>query len=170
MNIGEIIKIADKTVTLCNSRDPYLIADFLGIEIIERDFKLQKGAYKIILNNDFIFVKKDLDYVTKNVVISHEIGHSQLHRREAVTIGGFREYNLFSKQDVKMEKEANIFTAQLLLADSEFLEYAGYGYDIKQIASAMNTDVNLACIKAELLSEKYENIKTLEYKSNFLKD
>ena len=37
--------------------DPFELADCLGITILEcHDFKLQKGAFKVILNNCFIFI------------------------------------------------------------------------------------------------------------------
>ena len=32
----------------------------LDIEVLERDFSKQKGAYKLILKNPFIFIKRDL--------------------------------------------------------------------------------------------------------------
>lgn len=36
---------------------PFELADCLGITILEcHDFKLQKGAFKVILNNCFIFI------------------------------------------------------------------------------------------------------------------
>ena len=53
----------------------------------------------------------------------HEIGHDVLHRKEAVKAGGFKEFNIFDMRESRMEYEANIFTAQVSLADDEILEY-----------------------------------------------
>ena len=47
---------------------------------MERPFAKQKGAYKVIERNRFIFIKKDLHPVMHDIVLLHEIGHDTLHR------------------------------------------------------------------------------------------
>ena len=43
------------------SNDPFEIAEALDVEVLERsDFKRQKGAFKVILNNSFIFINANL--------------------------------------------------------------------------------------------------------------
>ena len=37
--------------------DPHRIAQALGIEVISVDFKRQRGAYKVLMRNRFIFIK-----------------------------------------------------------------------------------------------------------------
>ena len=170
IRIDEIVSKADKIVENFNSRNPYRLAKELDIEIIERDFKHQKGAYKVILNNRFVFVKRDLEPVMKNIVLLHEIGHDALHREEAIMEGGFREFNLFSKQDVLMEYEANVFAAQIALPDDEIIDYIRIGYDANQIAVSMNSDVNLVALKTQILATQGHNLKVPEHKNNFLKD
>lgn len=43
----------------CN--DPFELAEALDIDVMERaDFKRQKGAFKVILNDSFIFINANL--------------------------------------------------------------------------------------------------------------
>ena len=80
---SEIVRKANQIVRLCGTRDPHSIADALGIEILRCPFKAQRGAYKVILRNRFIFLKEDLTPIMENIVLLHELGHDSLHRDEA---------------------------------------------------------------------------------------
>ena len=71
----EIISRADKLVKQTGSRNPEQIARELGIIIKNVPFKSQKGVYKIIERNRFIFIKEDLDERMRRIVLLHEIGH-----------------------------------------------------------------------------------------------
>ena len=128
VDVLEIVKRANRIYDMCETREPYKIAEQLGIEVLTYPFKCQKGAYKVIMRNRFIFIKKDLSHIMENIVLLHEIGHDTLYRNEAVKAGGFKEFDIFAMQDRKMEYEANIFVAQFSLPDDEFLEYCELGY------------------------------------------
>ena len=80
----EIVQTANNLVRDLGTRDPHKIARELGIEIIPMNYKRQRGAYKVLLRNRFIFIKNDLHPVMENIVLLHEIGHDVLHRKEAV--------------------------------------------------------------------------------------
>ena len=61
MQLNSSICIMDKAnhiVKAAGSREPELIADYLGIIIMPVDFTKQKGVYKEIERNCFIFIKK----------------------------------------------------------------------------------------------------------------
>lgn len=147
----EIVQTANKLVDTLGTRDPHRIARELSIEVVPVDFKLQRGAYKVLMRNRFIFIKNDLHPVMENIVMLHEIGHDVLHRKEAVKAGGFKEFNIFNMQKSRIEYEANVFASQVSLGDEEILEYIRYGYDIQQIASAMHSDTNLDALKTDAL-------------------
>ena len=166
---SEIVQKANHIVRLCGTRDPHRIADELGIEIIYCPFKSQRGAYKVIMRNRFMFVKEDLSPVMENIVLLHELGHDSLHREEATKVGGFKEFNIFDIRDSRMEYEANIFATQIALPDDDFLELAEQGYDVQQIASAMHSDVNLVALKADTLISQGYRLRPQEYKNRFLK-
>lgn len=166
---SEIVRRANQIVKLCGTRDPHRIADELGIEIMYCPFKSQKGAYKVIMRNRFMFVKEDLHPVMENIVLLHELGHDSLHRDEATKAGGFKEFNIFDIRDSRMEYEANIFASQIAIPDDDFLELAEQGYDVQQIAAVLHSDVNLVALKADTLISQGYRLRPQEHRNNFLK-
>lgn len=165
----EIVKKANRLVALCGTRDPHKVADELGIHILYRDFDKQRGAYKVILRNRFIFLKAGLHPVTENIVLWHEIGHDRLHRDEAIKAGGFKEFNIFDMRENRMEYEANIFASQASLEENAILEYIRCGYDIQQIARAMHSDINLVALKIDTLIAQGYDLRKQEHRNDFLK-
>ena len=141
----------------------------MGITVLSRPFAKQKGAYKVIERNRFIFIEEDLPPVMHDIVLLHEIGHDTLHRHEAVSTGGFQEFNIFDMGNRRMEYEANIFAAQISLPDDEILEYIYQGYDVGQIARAMDSDINLVALKVAELNRKGYSFRSQEFRSDFLK-
>lgn len=165
----KIVQTANNLVRDLGTRDPHKIARELGIEIIPMNYKRQRGAYKVLLRNRFIFIKNDLHPVMENIVLLHEIGHDVLHRKEAVKAGGFKEFNIFNMQESRMEYEANVFVSQVSLVDEEILEYIRYGYDIQQIARAMHSDTNLVALKTDALIAQGYCLRHQDYENRFLK-
>lgn len=169
VSTSEIVQKANKLVEMCGTRDPHKIAKDIGVNILYYPFNRQRGAYKVILRNRFMFVKNNLHPVMENIVLLHELGHDTLHRDEATEIGGFKEFNIFNMRDNRMEYEANIFTAQISLPDDEFLEYCECGYDIQQIARTMHSDINLVALKSDTLISQGYRLRPQEHQNDFLK-
>lgn len=168
VNGKDAVATADRVVSRYQTRDPRRLADELGIMIMPQPFVRQKGAYKVIKQSRFIFIKQDLSPVMKDIVLLHEIGHDVLHRREAVRAGGFQEFNIFDMSNRQMEYEANIFAAQVSLPDEDVLEYIFRGCDVGQIARVMGSDINLVALKVAELSHRGYSFKRQEYRSDFL--
>ena len=166
---SEIVKKANKIVDLCGTRDPLRIAKELGIEVLYYPFNRQRGAYKVIMRNRFMFIKNDLHPVMEKIVLLHELGHDSLHRDEATKIGGFEEFNIFDMRDNRMEFEANVFASQIALPDDDFIELAERGYDTQQIARALRSDINLVAIKGDLLRSQGYQFNHQEHRNDFLK-
>ncbi len=145
------------------------LAKELGIIVLPRAFNRQKGVYKIIERNRFIFIKEDLHPVMHNIVLLHEIGHDVLHRKEAKVAGGFKEFNLFDMVNNRMEYEANMFAAQISLPDDEIIDYITQGYDVAQIAALMNSDINLVALKVADLNSRGANFIEPTHRNDFLK-
>lgn len=164
----QISKIADRVVSQCGSRDPELIIKRLGINVIPCDFRVQKGAYKVILRERFIFINNRLSPVMKRIVLLHELGHDSLHRAEAQKGTAFQEFDLFSMQNNRMEYEANIFAADVSLPDSEILDYISEGASSGEIAALMGSDINLVALKVTQLKKRGYDIRELEYRSDYL--
>ena len=119
---NEAVNKADELIAIYGRCSPKRLARELDIEVLERDFSKQKGAYKLILKNPFIFIKRDLCDSMKKIVLMHEIGHDRLHRDKADDSGGFAEYDIFDMCDRSMEYEANLFAAQFLISDEELYD------------------------------------------------
>lgn len=165
----EAIKKANRIVRQCGTRDADKIARELGLIVMPRAFKKQKGAYMVIERNRYIFINENLHPVMHNIVLLHEIGHDCLHRSEAIEVGGLKEFNIFDMTDRRMEYEANMFAAQITLPDDDILEYIHRGYDVGQIARAMRSDINLVALKVAELNTRGYRFREQEHRSDFLK-
>lgn len=64
---------------------------------------------------------------------------------------GLQEFTLFDMRS-EMEYEANAFAAHLRIDSEELLELAGRGYDVVQLSSTMEVNVNLVLIKLNELN------------------
>ena len=64
VSTSEIVQKANSIVAQCGTRDPLRIARDLGIEVMYYPFNEQRGAYKVLMRNRFIFVKNDLHPVS----------------------------------------------------------------------------------------------------------
>ena len=148
---------ARRLVKKYKTRDPFLIAKQLGVEVLFRDdFKRQKGAFTVISKNSFIFVNSNLSDELQRLVCAHELGHALLHRTLGQRAGGLFEFEIFDIT-TQCEYDANVFAATLLLDDKEILDAAVDGYDVVQIARAMGTNVNLVLLKmAEMNKQGYQ--------------
>ena len=84
MSSDYLSKIGSSLVRRCETRDPFRIADELGVEVLFcEDFGRLKGMYRVIKRNRFILLNKDLSDRMMRIVCAHELGHDQLHRNLA---------------------------------------------------------------------------------------
>ena len=162
----DIVAKANEVVQETGSRDPEEIASQLGIIIMPCNFSKQKGVYKVIKKDRFIFVKEDLCPELRNIVLLHEIGHDVLHRKEALT---FQEFNIFDVRGGRMEYEANSFAAEVSLPDEDILEYVRQGLSAEEIAKCMNSDINLVMLKIESLNRRGYSFRKVAHRLNTLK-
>lgn len=65
----EIVRKANRLTNELGTNDPHKIARELGIEVIPLSFKKQRGAYKVLMRNRFIFIKDDLHPVMERIVM-----------------------------------------------------------------------------------------------------
>ena len=156
--VTDAISAANRIYRTYEHRRNERIAKEMGILIIPTPFKKQKGAYKVIDRQSIIFINDNLHPVVREIVFGHELGHHLLHREEAVSGSGFQEFNLFDMRENRMEYEANLFAAQLMLPDDEIKELIYRGYDVQQIAKAMRSDINLVAIKVSELNRHGDKV------------
>lgn len=168
MNPELLYQAGSRIVKRCGTRDPFAIADDLGIKILFCDnFGPLKGMYRVIKRNRFVFINRNLSKRMQQIVCAHEIGHDQLHRHLAKG-GAIQEFMLYD-MTIKPEYEANIVAADILLDTEEILEhiYRNY-YSVGQIAKAMGIDQNLVALKIECLSKAGYDLRQMDHRSDFL--
>ena len=142
MNAEQLSKVGSDLVRRCGTRDPFQIANALGINVMDdcENLGSLKGMYCIVKRNRFIFLNKDLSPQMKRIVCAHEIGHDRLHRALAKK-HGLQEFVLYDMA-TKPEYEANIVAAEILLDSDEILEYI---YDYGYLPSSFPTPHRIPC-------------------------
>lgn len=162
---------ANELVRRCGTRDTLRIACEIGIYVHHiDDFKELLGMYSYQHKERHILLNSNMDYITTQMVCGHEIGHDALHRERAKVGMGLQEFTLFDMRN-EMEYEANAFSAHLRINNEELFELMGQGYDVVQLSSIMETNINLMLIKLNELNRMGYQLN-LPYipRSDFLKN
>ena len=104
------------------TNDPFKIAEYLGIKVFFIPLGQIAGFYKYMKHNRCIYINCDIDdAIFMKVVMAHELGHAVLHSKENCTF--IRGYTLLLTS--KVEIQANLFAAHLLIDDDMLLSYVG---------------------------------------------
>jgi Zn-dependent peptidase ImmA (M78 family) len=158
-----------KLIQRFNTRDPFEIAEALNITVLKRyDFKLQKGAFKVILDNSFLFINGNLSDEDQKQVCSHELGHALLHRALGTQKKPYLEYEIFDIQTT-YEYDANVFAASLLIDENELRDLIYSGRDIVSVARELGINVNLLLIKLNEMDKEHHKFNLPQMpKSNFM--
>lgn len=129
-----------------STRDPLLLAEFLGIHIYPvKEFTELLGMYTIVNQRRAILLNSNLDERLLRLVVAHEIGHDRLHQ-DLTRQCPFREFQV-TDVTTRPEYEANVFAAHLLIEDEQLLALIGEGYDVVQLACILDVNTNLLLIK-----------------------
>lgn len=112
--IREIEKIVEHYVKKCNSRNPFDIAKYLNIKLQIGELGTPCGCYMFLKNHRCIFLNENLSENEMNLVMSHELGHAIMHRK----LNCYFIRNKTLLLNSKIETEANLFAAELLIADN----------------------------------------------------
>lgn len=128
-----------------------------------------KGFYLYNSRKHVITINSDLPENIQRIILAHELGHVVLHRGSGVKC--FHDVTLFDESSL-MEKDANLFAAELLMSDEDVLEALNSDCTFFTAAARLN-------VPAEMLDFKFRIMKWRGYKmmeapilapSNFLKD
>lgn len=136
---------AKKLILKYNTRNPFRIAEELNIKVKYYDFKKLKGFYTYCYRNRYIGISQNLSEVEQYLCCAHEIGHDQLHRHLTHYM---KDYDLFA--NIKIEYQANLMAAHILVPDDLLDKYYKYGYSIEQIAAIENLYPDLIRLKFNL--------------------
>ena len=168
INEETIISLVRDLIKRYGTRDPFKICVELGIIIMYRDFDDLKGMYKKIGRNRYIVINRNLNKYWQAIICLHELGHDRLHP-ELGEHAGIRDFEIFQLKE-PTELEANMFAAELIYDDEEFLGYIYSGYTVDEIAKITCTCRDLVSIKVNLLRRKgKKNLRMAECDPYFLR-
>ncbi|MBQ4592709.1 MAG: ImmA/IrrE family metallo-endopeptidase [Clostridia bacterium] len=163
-----IIEKAERLTAKYNTRNPYTIAAQLGIHVLNFDTPgTLKGMYSVIKRSRFIFVNESLDDELRRFVCAHELGHDILHRK-IIGQTPMSDTNMYGNSS-RMEYEANVFAAAILIDRKRVLKYAMGGRTSTEIAALLHVDVNLISIMIDQLIREGYALNPVSRKNNILK-
>ena len=167
MSTNYIYNNVQSRVRKSKTRNPFVIAEDIML-LFDANLKNLKGMYTIIKRNRIIIINDNMPEQMQNIVCAHELGHDALHRSFAKN-GALQEFMLYDMKS-RPEYEANMYAADLLLDDDEVMELAKEGYDMQQVASILNTDINLVGLKMASMNYRGYDLRIgIEPRSDFLR-
>lgn len=125
-----ICRLVNRYVKKFDTRNPFEIAERLGIEYQIGDLGSSWGCYIYLKKHRCIFINENLSDDDMIQVMAHELGHALLHR----TQNCYFIRNKTFLPESRIEKEANLFAANLLIPDDVLYEAREQEYTINQVA------------------------------------
>ena len=113
MKAHDVKRLVAYYVKKYNTRNPFELADYIGVEVQTGQLGEGSGFYMFLKNHKCIFLNEDLEDHERTLVMAHELAHSIMHRKENCYFIRNRTLLLTSK----IEIEANTFAAELLIPD-----------------------------------------------------
>ena len=173
MLYAEIVHAVEKLKKRYHENDPFALCQEKGIILLPEPFGLAtdsiKGFFLQKKRIKTITYNSDLPYVLQRIIVSHELGHSELHTRGGVH--AFHDVGMFDESS-RFEKEANLFSAEYLLNDEEVLDTLNADNTFFAAASTLKVPMELLDFKFRVM--KWKGYKLVEppitARSNFLRD
>lgn len=117
--------IVDYYVRKYDTRNPFALAEHLNIEVQYGDMGSRSGCYMFLKNHRCIFLNENLSHAEKNLIMAHELGHAIMHRKQNCYFIKNKTLLLNSK----IEREANMFAAELLIEDELIMDHKDFTID-----------------------------------------
>ncbi|MGN1404473.1 MAG: ImmA/IrrE family metallo-endopeptidase [Ruminococcus sp.] len=165
MDLQEISRCVKQIVTKYGLTDPRKLCAAMDIAVVYKDMGTDKTSIKAMLVVDrrigCIVVNSNLPDVILRFILAHELGHAMLHARNCKQ---FTDRSVFDDAS-RMEKEANVFAAELLLGDSKELmeEMTHSEHSMFQLAAAHHVPYELLAYKLEVMDEEGFDVPELPY-------
>ena len=137
-----IVELVSYYIRKYNTRNPFEIADHFGILYQIGNIGCA-GCYMFLKNHRYIFLSQDLEKHELKMVMAHELGHAILHTKQNCYF--IRNKTLLLNS--KIEKEANIFAATLLISEDELSEYKDY--TLKQLSKILGYSEQLIQLRIQ---------------------
>ena len=119
----EICRVVKQLKKKYGTNDPFRICKEKGIIVLFQSLGTAadsiKGFYLECKRIKTITINSDLPLTIQRIIAAHELGHCELHRASGLQT--FHEVAMFDESSL-MEKEANLFAAELLMDDNDVVE------------------------------------------------
>lgn len=123
-----------------DTRNPFDIAKDMGIQVIKENLGSVYGYYNKCFRIKQIHINHSLPEHLQLFTAGHELGHAVLHPNTNTPF--LKQHTLFSVD--RLEAEANKFAIELIIPDSDLMEYGnvtleqlervyGYGTEILKL-------------------------------------
>ena len=162
-----IASVAADTADAYSTRDPFSIAEAEGVRVCFYDLGSLNGMYTVLGGVSFIAISSALAKSEARLVCAHELGHHFLHKSLAENTA-LADSALFAGGG-RLEYEANVFAAELLVSDDALCEAVKICPDIACAASELDVHPEIIAVKSEILRSKGLNFNHIEIKVDFLR-
>ena len=152
--------------------DPFQLCDAMGILLLRQPMGIHnsaiKGFFMCCKRIPVITVNSDLPWIIQRIIVAHELGHAVLHRDEA--IHAFHESVLYD-QTTGMEREANMFAAELLLEDEAVLDALQVSTSFFDAAARLMVPQEILVFKLRIMKQKGYGLAEIPVQadSNFIR-
>ena len=158
-----------KLIRRHRTRDPFELMDALHVQVrFYYDLTGTKGFTRYFLRQYFVGINGNLSASEQRVVAAHELGHIVLHA-EALKTAPLFDTAVYDKRS-NTEYEANLFAADLLIADEDVLTAAeGPDMDYDTLCLSMHVSAGLMNFKLRSMQKRGIDIPLVsECDSRFL--
>ena len=157
------IDMADAVVRRYKTRDPEEIISQRAIKLKDvRYCHDLLGYYTVILNCEYIGINTNCTNAQRVSAMAHELGHALFDRKHASSGQAFQDTYFYSLDNSKAERRANIFAAELLLADDAVLEPIGY-YEFNADRKQLEANLPSRCSSAYRAMKYQELLQEFQY-------
>lgn len=142
--MDRIIGLAQSLVRQYHTRDPFVLCEELGVDIIYTELpQTVEGFYQYIDGHKFIYLNNTLNENSLRVICAHELAHALLHTNYNV-LELLRDTFFYCP---KLEREADIFCAALLIDETEAQSTRPELLSIDELAALSGVSVELADLR-----------------------
>lgn len=141
-------RIAASLVRKYGTRDPFRIADAMGLLVVRTPLRGVRGFFQYAKRCGIIYVDSELDEHDARFVCAHEIGHALLHRGYNRIYMDTHTYFTVKRQEV----EADRFAVDLLFDNDDLRDFLEH--PIQVAADCMGVSIALAEYRMQSVGNK----------------